>query len=269
MSQANSSSQLRASGRGLPWLASRFNQKLSVAGKQMIVPLDLRHPLGNHNLINHDWSEEDNESFRKDGHMSLQAMMGSRWARDTTPNAVVLRFIDGYSADGFINEISGSYLNPLYENQKQVFWIISTLKPGLHQYPATPMSDDFYYIIPSGVTKASTLERQPKSKDPVNNAFTPSVHAVPGVSKEPLCSGSPLFSNAKFDPRNHIVTIDQILEFLAKLFDDASGPEISLPVAYPSLSSSANVTVRKEDYLTLHREVHQASWDFGFSFREY
>lgn len=131
------------------------------------------------------------------------------------------------------------------------------------------MSDDFYYIIPSGVTKASTLERQPKSKNPVNNAFTPSVHAVPGVPKQPLCPGSPLFSDPKFDPRNHIVTVDQILGFFAELFDDASGPEISIPVAFPSLSSSANVTVRKEDYLTLHREVHQASWDFGFSFREY
>ena len=130
------------------------------------------------------------------------------------------------------------------------------------------MSDDFYYIVPSGVTKASTFERQPKSKDPVNNAFTPSVHAVPGVPKEPLCSGSALFSDAKFDPRNHIVTIDQILDFFAKLFDDASGSEISLPVAFPGLLS-ANVTVRKGDYLTLHREVHQASWDFGFSFREY
>jgi hypothetical protein len=143
----------------------------------MIVPLDLRHPLGNHNPINHAWSQEDNDSFRKDGYMSIQAMIGSRWASDTTSNAVVLRFIDGSSTDGIINEISGSYLSPLCENQKQVFWIISTLKPDLHRNPAIPSSDDFYYIIPSGVTKASTPERQPKSKDPVNNAFTPSVHA--------------------------------------------------------------------------------------------
>ena len=94
MSQANSSSQ--TSGRGLPWLANRLNQKLSITGKQMIIPLDLRHPLGNHVLINHDWSQEDKDSFSKEGYMSLQAMIGSRWASDTIPNAVVLRFIDGY-----------------------------------------------------------------------------------------------------------------------------------------------------------------------------
>jgi hypothetical protein len=267
MSQANSSSQPNTNGRGLPWLANRLNKKLSLAGKQMVVPLDLRHPLGNHVLINHDWSQEDNDTFRKDGYMSLTAMTGSRWARDTTPNAVVLRFIDGSSTDGFINEIFGSYLAPLYENQKQVFWIISTMKPGLHRYPSTPSSDDFYYIIPSGVTKASTLERQPKLTDPVNNSFTPSAHAVPGVPREPLCLGSALFSDKKFDPRNHIVDVDQLLEFFAALFDDASGSEISVPVV--SAFSSANVTVHKEDYLTLHREVHQASWDFGFSFREH
>jgi hypothetical protein len=234
----------------------------------MIVPLDLRHPLGNHNPINHAWSQQDNDSFRKDGYMSIQAMIGSRWASDTTSNAVVLRFIDGSSTDGIINEISGSCLSPLWENQKQVFWIISTLKPDLHRNLAIPSSDDFYYIIPSGVTKASTPERQPKSKDPVNNAFTPSVHAIPGVPRQPLCPGSALFSDAKFDPRNHIITIDQILEFFAELFDNASDPETSILVAFPSLSS-ASVTVRKEDYLTLHREVHQASWDFGFSFGEY
>jgi len=267
MSQANSSSQPNTNGRGLPWLANRFNQKLSIAGKQMIVPLDLRHPLGNHDLINRDWSQEDKDSFRKEGCVSLTAMTGRRWVNDTTPNAVVLRFIDGSSTDGLINEISGSYLSPLYENQKQVFWIISTLKPDLHQYPSTPSSDDFYYIIPSGVTKASTLERQPKLADPMNNNFTPSIHAVQDVPREPQCPGSALFSDENFDPRNHIVDIDQLLEFFAELFDDASGSEISIPVV--SGFSSVNVTVRKEDYLTLHREAHQASWDFGFSFREY
>jgi hypothetical protein len=57
------SSQLRESSKGLPWLARRLNQKLSIDGKQMIIPVDLRHPLGNRVLVNHDWSQEDKDSF--------------------------------------------------------------------------------------------------------------------------------------------------------------------------------------------------------------
>jgi hypothetical protein len=283
------SSQLRESSKGLPWLARRLNQKLSVDGKQMIVPVDLRHPLGNHVLVNHDWSQEDKDSFQKDGQLSLSASLGSKWVKDTTPNAVVLRFIEGHalpadsSGNGKTHEISGSYLTPQYEGKKQVLWIVSTMTPKMHRdLPKSSDADyyytsstgfikasapDCYYIIPSGFTKASTLDRQPKSKDPVNNYMTPSVHATPGVAKEPLCRAGALFADDKFDPLHHIVHIDKFPELFAELFDAASGPEISIPSTSTAAPSSG--MFRKEDYLTLQREVHQASWDFGLSFREY
>lgn len=273
MAQENGSSQLRESSRGLPWLARRFNQKLALDGKQICIPADLRHPLGNHVLVNHEWSQEDRDSFQSNGQVSLSAMLGRHWVKDTIPNAVVLRFIEGHarpadsSGTGHTHEISGSYLMPLCQDQKQVLWVISTMTPAKHQNLPIATEADSYYIIPSGFTKAATLEREPRSEDPVNNYFTPSVHATPGVARQPLCKGSALFADGKFDPLSYVVHIDEFPKIFTDLFDTASGPEMSIPST--SAAAPSNEMFRKEDYLTLHREVHQASWDFGLRFREY
>lgn len=141
------------------------------------------------------------------------------------------------------------------------------MTPAEHHDLSVATDEDSYYIVPSGFTKASSLERQPKSEDPVNNYFTPSVHATPGVARQPLCKGSALFADDKFDPISHVVDIDKFPEVFAQLFDTASGPEMVIPST--SAAAPSNEMFRKEDYLTLHREVNQASWDFGFRFREY
>jgi hypothetical protein len=172
---------------------------------------------------------------------------------------------------------------PQYEGQKQVLWVVSTMTPKMHRdLPKSSEADyyytsqtgfveasapDCYYIIPSGITKASTLDRQPKSKDPVNNYMTPSVHAIPGVAREPLCRGGALFADDEFDPLRHIVHIEKLPELFTELFDTGTGPDMSIP-STPT-ATPANGTFRKEDILTLQREVHQALWDFGLSFREY
>lgn len=145
-----------------------------------------------------------------------------------------------------------------------MFWVIGTTKPELHQ-ALTPSHPNAYYIIPSGFTKASTLARQPKSRDAVNNYFTPSVHATPGVARQPLRRGSPLFSDDAFEPSDHVIHVDKMPGLFAELFDTASAPDMAIP----SGTANENPTFRKHDYLTLHREVHQAAWDFGLSFREY
>lgn len=289
MTEANSSFQSRESARGLPWLARRLNEKLSVAGKQMVVPADLNHRLGNHVLVNHEWSQKDKDTFQSNGQLSLSASLGSDWANDTAPNAVALRFIEGHarptdsSTDGYTHEISGAYLMPLCEGQKQVLWIISTMAPEKHRKLPKPSeadsyytresgcidlpTPDCYYIIPSRFTKASTLERQQKSADPVSNYMTPFVHATPGVARQPLCHGSALFADDNFDPQNHIIHVDKFPEIFEELFDMSASSKMSIPST--SGPSSPNEAFRKEDYLTLHREFHQASWDFGLSFREY
>lgn len=108
--------------RGLPWLARQLNQKLSIDGKHMCTAIDLNHPLGNHVLVNHEWSQQDKESLSKNDQLSLDAALGRRWRKDTTPNAVVLRFIEGHAAppnssnQGHAHEIPGSYLTPLCQD---------------------------------------------------------------------------------------------------------------------------------------------------------
>lgn len=83
--------------------------------------------------------------------------------------------------------------------------------PEWHQAP-TPSHPNSYYIVPSGFCKASTLACRPKSKDPVKNYFTPSVHATPGMARQPFCRGSPLFSDDKFELTSHEVHIDKMPE---------------------------------------------------------
>jgi len=114
MSWVDSPAQPNECSLGLPWLAYRLNQKPWPAGKQMIFPVDPRHPFGNHVLINKEWTQADRESSQLNEHVSANTILGSRWTEDTIPNALVLRFIESSSIDEFTREISGSYLNPIY-----------------------------------------------------------------------------------------------------------------------------------------------------------
>lgn len=259
---------------GLPWLADRLNRRFCARGKQICVPIGLDHALGNHVLVNHPWSHSEMNTFRNSGFLPMDVVTGSRSAEDVTPpKVVVLRFIEGHAtpADPSKNEqrheISGSYLNtPQCEDQKQVFWVVSTTTPASHQVEPWAPESDRYYIIPSGFTKASTLERCPRSEKPGNAYFTASPHAPPDVSRQLLCRGSPLFSDETFDLLRHNVQIDKLPELFAELFDTATDSDMSIPGT--SAHAHAKETFRKEDYLTTYTAVHQASCDFGLSFRE-
>lgn len=76
-----------------------------------------------------------------------------------------------------------------------------------------------------------------------------------------------MFSDKNFDPINLLVHVEKFPELVAELFDTASSPEMSIPSSSDTLQPNDNI--RKEDCLTFHREVHQASVDFGLRFREF
>lgn len=65
----------------------------------------------------------------------------------------------------------------------------------------------------------------------------------------------------------HFVHVEKFPELFAERFDTASWPELWIPSSSDTLQP--NEDFRKEDHLTLRREVHQASCDFGLRFREF
>jgi hypothetical protein len=84
----------------------------------------------------------------------------------------------------------------------------------------------------------------------------PSAHLIPDVARKPLGRGP---VSTKFTSTN-CPTSSQ---------SSSTPPQVPRWLIRATSPYATHGPVCKGDYLTFHKDVHQASWDFGLSFREY
>lgn len=102
----------------LPWVCDELNQQCYKYGNMMCFPLDHGHPLGDHVLVEHRWTDTDRATFEHT--RALPRHLFSPGMQDS--NAIILRFAD-FSA-------------PLPSWTPQPLWIRGRywLKPAIEQH---------------------------------------------------------------------------------------------------------------------------------------
>lgn len=252
---------------GLHWVTDILNKQCRDGGELICFPLDPGHPVGDHIVVEHQWSEDEKAAYDQDAGRLPDHVFSQRLQRR---RSVPMRFIDmSGSTETYPFSMRAAYWSrPALPQHYMILG--STLKADLISTSRTHSS---YLLFPSSFTTQFDHGcRTPVSNEGyTGNVFFRKVVQADDVLPEPVFEqtrtelkpfqqGSAFIKGEKINPLRYMVDLRKggVYKHLRELMNGEGEMSIN-----SSQSGRANATFPKALYHMKLADVHKAAWDFG------
>lgn len=253
--------------RGLQWVCDRINEQCAEAGELICFPLDIGHPLGDHVIVEHNWTPDEKLAYTDRGrHLPAHIFSNEISSR----KCVILRFMD-LSCNEHAWPISmrrAYWTRPALE---QHYLILGSTMDATVSTEAESMAP--YLLLPSGFTKQFDHGfRGPVSSEAYrgekyfrhillsDDSLPEPQFSTTRTEARPITKGSAFMKVADVDPCRYIFNLHD-----GSLYQQIRGLMTgSGTTSFDNVQSgTGNRIFQKDTYWTTPSSVLKAAWDFG------